>query len=125
MGIKLRLISENKPVHVELRANAGTAITALVSCVCTCLCVMRACVCECMRVRVSVCVCACVCWGFNSQAAGEHAEGEMSLLYDVKGTGPGLGQVHLARLQECARSFHKEFLAPVKVRPVQLPGKPR
>lgn len=112
MGIKLTLISENKPVRVELRANAGTAITALILCVRTCMCVMHECVCECMLVRVSVCMYTCVCWGFNSQAAWEHAEGEMSLLHDVKGAGPGLGQVHLARLQECACSFHKEFLSP-------------
>lgn len=82
MGIKLRLISENKPVRVELRANAGTAFTALVSCVCVHVCY------ACVRVRVNACVCvslcacmcACVCWGFNSQVAWEHAEGEMSLL---------------------------------------------
>lgn len=67
---------------------------------------------ECICVRVSVCMCACVCWGFNSQVAWEHAEGEMSLLHDVKGSGPGLGKVHLSHHQECACSFHKEFLSP-------------
>lgn len=63
MGIKLRLISENKPVRVELRANAGTAIMALVSCVRTCMCVMHACVCVNAYVCVSLCACVHVCVG--------------------------------------------------------------